>query len=32
MEKRKKKMNFVIGSILRIPRLEEIRARNKDAL
>ena len=32
MEKRKKKMTFVIGWILRIPRLEKIRARNQEAL
>ena len=32
MEKRKKKMTFVIGRILRIPRLEKIRARNQEAL
>ena len=32
MEQRKKKMNFLIGWILRIPRLEKIRARNQEAL
>ena len=32
MEKRKKKMTFVIGLILRISRLEKIRARNQEAL
>ena len=32
MEKRKKKMNFLIGWILRIPRLDKIRARNQEAL
>ena len=32
MEKRKKKMTFVIGWILRIPRLEKIRARNQETL
>ena len=32
MEKRQKKMTFVIGWILRIPRLEKIRARNQKAL
>lgn len=32
MEKRKKKMTFVIGWILRIPRLEKFRARNQQSL
>ena len=32
MEKRNKKMTFVIGWILRIPRLEKIRARNQEVL
>ena len=31
MEKRKKKMTFVIGWILRIPRLEKVRARHQEA-
>lgn len=31
MEKRKKKMTFVIGWILRIPRLEKIRERYQEA-
>ena len=32
MERRKKKLTFVIGWILRIPQLEKIRARNQEAL
>ena len=32
MEKRKKKMSFVIGWILRILGLEKIRERNQEAL